>query len=312
MQGPALIFISRDGRFARWRPALKAALPGRSVRQWPEQEAPRGNIAYAVAWHPPPGVLARLPKLKAVFSVGAGVEHIFADPALPGVPVVRLVDATLTEQMSAYVLLHVLRHHRRQPEYEAQQAERLWKPLPCPPAARRRVGILGLGVLGLDAARKLKALGFPVAGWSRTRKHEEAIASFAGHEELPDFLARSDIVICMRPLTPETRGLLNAQTLALLPEDAALVNAARGGLIDDAALLAALDSGRLSAATLDAFASEPLPREHPFWRHPRVTVTPHIAAITDPASAARIIAGNIGRMERGEAPLHIVDPRRGY
>lgn len=313
MPGPALIFISRDERFASWRPALADVLPGMELRHWPEDKERRAGVAYAIAWHPPPGALARFPDLKAVFSVGAGVEHIFADPRLPpDLPVIRLVDDTLTEQMSEYVLLHVLRHHRRQPEYDAQQAERLWRPLAQPRATQRAVGILGLGVLGLDAARKLRGLGFRVAGWSRRRKHEPGIDCYAGREELPAFLARSEIAVCLLPLTPETRGLLNAGTLAHLPEGAALINAARGTIVEESALLNALDSGRLGAATVDVFSEEPLPAEHPFWRHPRVTVTPHIAAVTDPVSAARIIAANIARIESGLAPLYRADPDKGY
>lgn len=313
MPGRALFFISRDDRFIRWRPELEAALPGFSVRSWPDEAKLRDEVAYAVVWYPPPGVLACFPNLKAIFSVGAGVEHIFADPDLPpDIPVIRLVDNTLTEQMSEYVLLHVLRHHRRQPEYDAQQRNKLWKPLPCPPAAERRIGILGLGVLGLDAARKLQALGFSVSGWSRSRKRNTDIECFAGREELPKFLAKSDIAVCLLPLTRETRGLLNSKTLSCLPRGAALINAARGGLIDEAALLAALEGGRLSGATLDVFEEEPLGKEHPFWQDPRVTVTPHIAAITNPASAARIIAANIERMEKGEPPLYTADRQRGY
>lgn len=311
--GPSLIFISRDDRFRSWRPALQAALPCMGIRRWPEEEEPREGVAYAIVWHPPAGVLARFPDLKAVFSIGAGVEHIFADPDLPPhLPVVRLVDDTLTEQMSEYVVLHVLRHHRRQAEYNAQQAERIWKYLPCPLASERRVGILGLGVLGRDAARRLRAFGFPVAGWSRTPKNEEGIESYAGREQLPEFLAHSDIAVCLLPLTGETRGLLSGELLAHLPPGAAFINAARGAVVDEAALLAALDSGRIGGATLDVFAQEPLPSGHPFWRHPRVSVTPHCAAITNPVSAARIIAANIARIEQGLAPLHAVDRDTGY
>jgi glyoxylate/hydroxypyruvate reductase len=313
MPAPSLIFISRDDRYPRWHPALEAALPGIEVRCWPDGEEPRAGITYAIVWHPPHGVLARFPGLKAIFSVGAGVDHIFADPELPQhVPVVRLVDETLTGQMSEYVVLHVLRHHRRQPEYDAQQTDRVWRVLPCPPAADRRIGILGLGVLGLDAARKLKALGFSVAGWSRSKKDEPGIECYSGREELPAFLASCDIAVCLLPRTPETRGLLDAQMLAHLPWGAALINAARGGLVDEEALLAALENGRIGGATLDVFAAEPLPQDHLFWRHPRVTITPHIAAITNPASAARIIAANIERIEAGQTPLHIASRDRLY
>jgi len=237
----------------------------------------------------------------------------FGDPQLPRhLPIVRLVDPHMTAAMSEYVVLQVLRLHRRDLDYRAQQERKDWRELDQKNAADRRVGILGFGELGQDAAHKLKALGFDVAGWSRSAKTAAGIATYAGAAGLPPLLARSEILVCLLPLTPETEGILNARSLALLPQGAALVNAARGAHLVEEDLLAALASGQVSAAVLDVFADEPLPLGHPFWHHPRIVVTPHVAAFTNPATAAPIILDNIRRFEEGRPLLNRVDPARGY
>ena len=264
-------------------------------------------------WRPEPGFLASLPNLKLILSLGAGVDHLLGDPQLPRhVPIVRLVDPHMTDAMSEYVVLQVLRLHRRDLDYRAQQETGVWRELDQQNAAERRVGILGLGELGQDAAKKLKALGFDVAGWSRSEKDLAGIASYAGAAGLAPLLGRSEILVCLLPLTTETEGILNASTLALLPRGAALVNAARGAHLVEEDLLAALASGQVSAAVLDVFREEPLPADHPFWHHPRVIVTPHVAAFTNPTTAAPIILDNIRRFEDGRPLLNRVDPARGY
>lgn len=275
---------------------------------------PLGTRAdWAVVWKPPPGALARLSGLQGIFSLGAGVDHILADPDMPqGVPLSRVVDPYLTAGMSEYVVLHVLAHHRGLARSLAAQAAGRWSPFEAKRAEETRVGLLGLGELGLDAARKLRPFGYDLAGWSASRKDEVGIASFAGTAELAAFLKRTDILVCLLPLTDATRGILNTATLELLPEGAAVINAARGGHLIESDLIAALDEGHLSGATLDVFASEPLPPGSPLWTHPKVTVTPHIAALTDMRSTTATIVESMARIRAGGRPLHEVDLTRGY
>ncbi len=308
----ALLFCSTWSTPEAWRQALRALDPRIDFRVWPES-GPAEEIDYALAWHHAPGSLRKFPRLKAIFSLGAGVEKLLRDRELPrGVPIVRMVDPTLTACMSEYVLLHVLRYHRRMPELEAQQRRCEWVELDAPPARERRVGILGLGVLGSDAAVRLAGIGFQTAGWSRTPKAIPQVASFSGEAGLAELLALSEILVCLLPLTRATQGILNARTLALLPRGACLVNAARGGHVVEQDLLAALDSGHIAHATLDVVSEEPLPPFHPFWRHPRVTLTPHNASLTWPPTAAKHILENIRRAEAGEPMSPIVDPAREY
>jgi glyoxylate/hydroxypyruvate reductase len=308
----ALLFRSTVDSSARWRAQLTRLTSELEVRVWPEIGNP-AEIDYALVWRPEPGFLASLPNLKLVLSLGAGVDHLLGDPQLPHhIPIVRLVDPHMTDAMSEYVVLQVLRLHRRDLDYRAQQEAGVWRELDQQNAVERLVGILGLGELGQDAAKKLKALGFDVAGWSRSDKNLAGIASYAGAAGLAPLLGRSEIVVCLLPLTTETERILNASTLALLPKGAALVNAARGAHLVEDDLLAALASGQVSAAVLDVFREEPLPADHPFWHHPRVVMTPHVAAFTNPATAAPIILDNIRRFEDGRPLLNRIDPARGY
>ena len=308
----ALLFRSTVDSAARWRAQLTRLTQQLDIRVWPEIGKP-AEIEYALVWRPEPGFLASLPNLKLILSLGAGVDHLLGDPQLPQhLPIVRLVDPHMTDAMSEYVVLQVLRLHRRDLDYRAQQEAGLWRELDQKNAVDRRVGILGLGELGRDAAKKLRALGFDVAGWSRGERTVPGVASYAGANGLPQLLGRSEILVCLLPLTAETEGILNGSTLALLPKGAALVNAARGAHLVEEDLLAALASGQISAAVLDVFREEPLPAGHPFWRHPRVILTPHVAAFTNPATAAPIILDNIRRFEEGRPLLNQIDPARGY
>jgi glyoxylate/hydroxypyruvate reductase len=296
----------------RWARELAARLPEIEIRFWPEI-GDRAGIEYAVVWDPPPGLLKTLPNLRLIQSLGAGVDQLLADPELPrAVPICRLVDPTLTGRMSEYVALHVLRYHRRQPELDALQRAGVWRMLRAPVASERKVGIMGLGELGTDAARKLAALGFRVAGWSRRPKMTEAVESFHGAAGRDAFLGRSEILVCLLPLTPATENILSRELFGRLPRGAALINAARGRHLVEADLIAALDSGRLAYATLDVFRAEPLPPDHPFWRHPRITVTPHNASMLDPRAVAALVAENVRRLGAGEPLLHRVDPEAGY
>jgi glyoxylate/hydroxypyruvate reductase A len=308
----ALLFRSAVDSEARWKPQLARLMPELEVRIWPEI-GDRADIDYALVWHPEPGLLASLPNLKLILSLGAGVDHILIDPDLPrSVPIVRLVDPYMTDAMSEFVILQVLRLHRHDLEYRAQQEEGIWQELDQKNAAERSVGILGFGELGQDAARKLNGLGFDVALWGRRQRTVEGLCGYAGSAGLPALLSRSEILVCLLPLTAETQGILNASTFAMLPKGAALINAARGSHLVEEDLLAALASDRLSAAVLDVFRDEPLPEGHPFWHHPRIVVTPHIAAATHPPTAAPIILDNIRRFEAGRPLLNQVDPAQGY
>jgi glyoxylate/hydroxypyruvate reductase A len=275
------------------------------------------GIDYAVVWKQPHGVLARLPNLRIIFSIGAGVDHILADPHLPDVPIVRVVADNLTQYMTEYVVWRVLDHHRQGFFYRRLQAERRWTELPQPPANEIAVGIMGLGELGRAAAAALLALGFQVNGWSRSGRSVEGVRTFAGEEGLPDFLGTTDVLVVLLPLTRATRGIITYGLLSRLRRDnplggAILVNAGRGRLQREADILQALDDGILKEASLDVFESEPLSPESPLWRHPRVFVTPHIAASSDPRHLVPLMLAQMDAFERGEPLCHVVDREAGY
>jgi glyoxylate/hydroxypyruvate reductase len=308
----AILFKSTPAAVARWRPHLAAAWPRRDIRYWPEI-GDKAAIDYALVWHPEPGLLASLTNLKLIVSLGAGIDHVLRDSRSPEeVPILRLVDPHMTRAMSEYVALQVLRLHRRDIDYRAQQTAAEWREHAQKNAAERRVSILGFGTLGQAAGRVLQALGFEVAGWSRSAKDVPGFATYAGAAGLDEILARSEILVCLLPMTPQTEGILDAALFGRLPRGACVVNAGRGAHLVEADLLAALDTGQLSAAVLDVFREEPLPPAHPFWSHPRIVVTPHVAAETNPPTAAAIIAASIDDFEAGRPVANLVDRRRGY
>jgi len=287
------------------------------IRIWPDA-GDINDIRYALVWKPEPGTLRTLPNLQVIFSIGAGIDNVLSDTDLPEVPLVRFVDPNLTMRMSEYVCLHVLTHQRRMLDYAALQRQEKWEELsPQPGANEVRVGIMGLGVLGQDAAKKLNLLGFDVAGWSRSQKQIEDVTSFSGSDGIAPFLARTDILVCLLPLTPGTRGILNAELFTLLAKDGrlpgpVLINAGRGALQVEADILLSLESGALWAASLDVFEEEPLPASSPLWKHPRVIVTPHNASISDNRAVCRYVLEQISAYERGEPLKNVVDTRRGY
>lgn len=307
----ALLFLSADDPAELWRDKLIARMPALEVRIWPEVGDP-AEIETALVWRPPPGELARYPNLKAILSLGAGIEGLIADSTLPDVPIARMVDPSLTRTMAEYVLLAVLRHHRGFDRFERAQRACRWDFSLPPQPGDHEVGIMGLGELGTAAARLLLHHGFPVTGWSRTPKAVDGVTSYAGRSELHAFLHRVHILVCLLPLTAETRGILDAETFAGLPHGAAVINVARGAHLVVADLLAALDSGHLAGATLDVFEDEPLPPGDPLWRHPKVLITPHVASYTVPAVAADGVVDNIRRALAGRPLEHEVDRGRGY
>lgn len=308
----ALVFYSDSDRFEPWRDALTEAVPDLEVRNWDEAGDP-AEIDFALVWLPPQGALQRFPNLKAILNLGAGVDALLRDPSLPkGVPIVRMVDDDLAKCMAEYVLLHVLRYHREQPALDAQQRAKQWRIIASPAAGHRRVGVMGLGAMGGEAARHLLAVGFDVASWTRSAKPMPGVEGFHGAEGLAPFLARTEILVCLLPLTAETRGILDRDLFRCLPRGAYLINAGRGGHQVEADILQSLDDGQLAGATLDVFATEPLPAASPFWTHPKVTVTPHNASVTNPRSAVRHVVESIRRVRAGEPLRNVVDPAVGY
>src|SRR3954453_10773618 len=308
----AILFYSEFDDPDPWRQALLRELPNIEFRVWP-RVGDTAEIRYALVWKPPPGLLKALPNLRAILSLGAGVDGIVRDPQLPrAVPVMRLVDAGLAQQMSEYALYGVLHFHRNMHRYAEQQRASQWRALAPVAAGERTVGVMGLGVLGSDFVAKLAPLGFRVLGFSRTPRALLGVTVFHGDGGLRPFLARSEILVNFLPLTQQTERILSGQTLSWLPPGACIVNIARGGHVDEEALLAALDAGQIGGALLDVSDHEPLPATHRFWRHPRVFVTPHIAAQAIAELAVSQVIENIRRIERGDEPLGKVEVERGY
>jgi glyoxylate/hydroxypyruvate reductase A len=308
----AILLCTAKPAQARWRPHLAAAFSTRDIRFWPDI-GDRTAIHHVLAWHPEPGLLASLPNLRLIVSLGAGVDHVLRDSAAPrGVPILRLVDPFMTQAMSEYIALQVLRLHRQDFDYRAHQQHGEWREYEQKNAAERPVGILGFGTLGQEAGRKLQGLGFAVAGWTRSPRDVPDFPTHAGPEGLEALLRCSEILVSLLPMTAATEGILNAALFARLRRGAGLINAGRGRHLVEADLLRALDSGQLSAAVLDVFHEEPLPPAHPFWRHPRIIVTPHVAAETHPPTAAPIIAAAIRDFEAGKPLADLIDLERGY
>jgi len=305
-------FYSTHAGMARWLPALRRVVPDIEWRVAPDL-GDISQIEAALVWRPPPGWLAALPNLKLILSQGAGVDHILVDPLLPRhVPIIRLIDPYMTRSMVEYITFQVLRLHLKEPDFRRQQAARIWRQLVPPSARDRRIGILGMGELGAACAATLLGLGFQVAGWSRTPKQLPGVTSFSGAAEYDAFLARTEILVCLVPLTAETRGILGRTTFDKLPRGAGLINAGRGGHLVEADLLEALESGQIGDAVLDVFETEPLPADHPFWTHPRIVVSPHVAALTNPETAAEVIGGNLKRLAAGDSFPDRIDPTVGY
>lgn len=307
-----LLITPRSEQAELWRSLLSARLDEIEFRVYPDVGEP-GRIDVALAWKAPHGVLAGLSGLRLICSLGMGVDHLLDDPTLPrDVPIARLVDPNMVGQMSEYALYAALHFHRHFDVYERYQRERRWEELPLPHTAERQVGVMGLGEIGADCARKIAALGFRVRGWSRTPKAIPGVDCHSGDAARATFLSGSDILVVALPLTRATAGIIAARTLGLLPRGAFFVNLARGGLVVETDLLAALDSGQLGGAMLDVTQQEPLPEAHPLWGHPKVKLTPHIAGLTNPYTAVEPIADNLRRLRTGLPLYDLVDRERGY
>jgi len=307
-----ILYYSESDPPEPWQEAFARELPGIEFRVWPDSGPPE-NVRYALVWKPPRGFLAQFPKLKAILALGAGVDPIPSDPALPrGVPLLRLVDVGFPAQMAAYAMYAVLRLQRRMGELEALQRQARWNQIDPYFVRDFPVGVMGLGVIGSVVAQRLAAAGYAVAGWARSAKRIEGVEAFAGSETFRKFLFRSRVVVNALPLTPQTENILDAAAFAAMPRGGYVVNIGRGAHVVDRDLISALDSGQLEGAMLDVFREEPLPSSHPFWRHPGIVVTPHVAAPTIASEVQAQVIENIRRLERGESPLGLVDRDRGY
>jgi glyoxylate/hydroxypyruvate reductase A len=307
----AFVYKGEPRRGAVWAEHFARKMPQLPFRIWPEIEDAR-EVRFLAAWQPPEHVALTLPNLEVLFSVGAGVDQFDLRALPPHLHVVRMVEPGLIACMTEYVAWAALSLHREAPLYLRQQRSGEWKEHPVRPASTRRVGVMGMGSLGRAALAQLHRIGFDCAGWNRSRRNEPGVRCYAGDAELHEFLARTDILVCLLPLTAETRGLLDRRVFDALPEGAALVNAGRGGHVVEADLLAALDGGRLSAAILDVCEPEPLPTGHPFWNHPRIWLTPHVASATQAETAADALLDNLRRYQAGLPLEGAVDRTRGY
>lgn len=307
-----VVYLGDAEETREWIGLLSQLMPEFAIRDF-DDPGDLAAVDYAVVWAPPRGGIARFPNLKAIVSIGAGVDHVLRDPDLPKhLPILRTTGPDMVQRLREYVALHVLSHHRELMTTDANQAKADWQQVMTPVAGRRKVGIMGLGNIARACATTLADLGFDTAGWSRSGRHVDGIKVFAGVKELPAFLARTEILVCLLPLTPETSDILDAKLLAQLPEGACIVNAGRGGHLVEKDLLAMLASGHIRGATLDVFRTEPLPPDHQFWHHPKIRVTPHIASMIDAETGAEVIASNIRAFEESGTSDAVADPVRGY
>ena len=291
---------------------LKTSIPDLDINIWPEVEN-LDKIEAIITWKPPLGIMKKFPNLKGIISFGAGVEEIVRDPNIPqNIPIVRIVEPYVTSRMSQYILLAVLRFHRQAFEYQRLQKLRQWKPLPLPETNSYNIGILGFGVLGSDVTQKLNSLGFPIRVWSRTPKNIDGIECFYGQDQLKLCVSKSQILVCLLPLTTKTEGILNHEIFSAMPQGGYLINVARGQHLVEKDLLEALDSGQLSGACLDVFSREPLPENHPFWSHPQITITPHVATQTDSEYWTKPIVDAIRCLRAGLPLKNVVNCQQGY
>ncbi|MCK1335122.1 glyoxylate/hydroxypyruvate reductase A [Bradyrhizobium sp. 38] len=298
-------------RGEEWARFFAQRAPDVPFRLWPDIGDP-ADVRYLVAWVPPDDIATTFPNVELVFSVGAGVDQFDASKIPPHIPLVRMLEPGIAETMVEYVTMAVLALHRNLLDFIAQQKEQVWREIRITPARRRRVGVMGLGRLGQAVLERLKTFDFPLLGWNRSPREIGGVTCYAGADALPDFLAQADILVCLLPLTDETRGILNADMFARLPRGASLVNVGRGSHLVETDFLAALDSGALSGAVLDVTEPEPLPAGHPFWSHPRILLTPHNASMTSPDTAVDFVLDVIERHRRGEDLPGRVDRSRGY
>lgn len=306
----AILFQTSFGDLDAWLGALTSLLPDDEFRIWPDAGDP-ADIEFVIGWQIPVPEIKKYENAQALLVMGAGVNHLRPVEDLPDIPIVRLVDEAVASDMAAYVAHWVLHFHRHMHRYDQQQSERTWRRHVYVPPGEFTVGILGLGNIGTYVADAAMGLGYSVRGWSRSGRTHPGVESFDA-DGLDAFLAGTNALVNVLPVTPETTNLVDADALAQLPSGAVVINVGRAATFDHAALVAALDAGHLDAAVLDVFEDEPLDASNPLWSHPLVRVTPHISGSTFPRSAAKYIAANIKRVRAGEAPFPVFDRERGY
>jgi glyoxylate/hydroxypyruvate reductase A len=308
----AIVLIRQDGKLDLWKNAILLQYPDLPVFHYREPH-PVEEITMAIVWKHPKGSLTKYPNLECIASFGAGVDFIFEDTSRPHkVDITRVIDPALAADMSEYVVGAILGYLKNMDLYRQDQQKKAWCPKTYTRISDHTVGIMGAGTLGLNLANFLLPMGFKVVGWSRHSKEKACIKVFHGESGKTDFLSQTTILVCLLPLTDATLGILNNETLSLLPAGAYLINVARGGHLAEEELIPLIDSGQLSGACLDVFQQEPLPKEHPFWAHPNIKITPHVASVSDPASVVPQLVENYKRLLRKEPLLHLVDPKRGY
>lgn len=307
----SIIYRSDVKRGRAWAKFYAEKAPDLDFHVWPDV----GNldeVEYLVAWQAPADFVAALPNLKVFFSSGAGIDHVDFSALPDHIPIVRMVEPGIINGMIEYVTLSVLALHRDFFDYADMKSGGVWDALEVPSASTRRVGVMGLGVLGQAVLERLATFGFQLRGWNRSPRQIDGVQCYDGSYQLEPFLAGCDVLICLLPLTPSTTGILDRKVFSALPRGASVINVARGGHLVEDDLIAALDSQHLSRAILDVTDPEPLPPEHPFWRHPRIFVTPHVASMTQPDTAAPVVLENIRRHQRGEPLVGLIDRARGY
>ncbi|WP_460135274.1 2-hydroxyacid dehydrogenase [Pseudomonas sp. S1_E04] len=307
----ALLYKSDPVRGQHWKTLFAQHAPDIEWRAWPDIGNPQ-DIEYLAAWQAPDDLMQVLPNLKVLFALSAGVDQLDLSNLPPQLPVVRLLDPGITRGMCEYASWAVLSLHRDMLRYRQQQITRCWQAHLLQPAADRRVGVMGLGTQAQQILATLAPMGFALSGWARSPHRLTGVDCYAGEAQLPAFLGQCDILLCVLPLTEQTQGILNRRLFAQLPKGAALINMGRGGHLVEEDLLEALGSGQLSGAVLDVLQEEPAPTDHPFWDHPQIVLTPHIAAMTQPASAFGVLLENIRRHQRGEHMVGEVDRHKGY
>lgn len=308
----SVLYRSDAARTQVWARFFATQAPDIDFRAWPDNTGDLNDIEYLVSWQAGAEFLASMPNLKVLFASGAGIDHIDFSSVPEHVTVVRMVEPGIVNGMVEYTTMSVLALHRNLLDYADMQSRAEWRPIPVIPASARTVGVMGLGVLGQAVLERLGVFGFRRVGWNRSPKTLDGVKCFVGDDSLPEFLRRCDVLICLLPLTDATRGILGERLMSRLPRGAALINTARGPHLDHDALLSALDSGHLSRAIIDVTDPEPLPEDHPLWRHPRVLITPHIASMTQPDTAAPVLLANLRRHMASEPLQDVVDRQRGY
>lgn len=307
-----MVIIRQDGKIDLWKEALLNEAPNLEVYSYLENH-PKDEIDLALVWKHPEGSLAEYPNLKLIACNGAGVDFLFEDPDVPkGIPITRIVDTKLAEDMSEHVLAVILSHLKNLDIYKLQQTQKIWKPMEYHRISDFKVGIMGLGELGSVLAEDLVRFGFQVQGWANSPKSIENVKTFVGDDGVSDFLASTEILVCLLPLTDETTGILNKSLFEKLPKNAFVINVARGGHLVDADLIEMLDNGHLSGAGLDVYQQEPLATSHPFWEHEKIHMTPHYASVSDPKFVVPQIVENHRRLQQGEPLLNEVSRDKGY